>query len=275
MSYKRGVIMKTINIFPVKVPGIFITGTSTDIGKSTVTAAIAGAFKRSRLRVGVCKPIASGCPKWPNRGSRHHLTNDDLMSPDAELAAKYAGLTIDEALMSHISPLRYAAPVSPHVAARLEERPPDWHAINRAVQYWNTHCDILIIEGAGGWLVPLDDNYCTIADLATALQLPVVIVNGVYLGSINHTWLTVESVRSRGLQIAGLVANQIPEHPDFASLSALEELPLVTGVPVLAQIPHRADVNLKHIPDEFIDALEPFATAFWQQIAGSRENQPR
>ena len=267
--------MKTINISAAKVPGIFITGTSTDIGKSTVTAAMAGAFKRCGLRVGVCKPIASGCPKWPNRGSIHHLSSDDLMSPDAELAAKYAGLIIDGALMPFISPVRYAAPVSPHVAARLEERPPDWQAIDRAVQYWNDHCDFLIVEGAGGWLVPLDDNYCTIADLATALQLPVVIVNGVYLGSINHTWLTVESVRSRGLQIAGLVANQVPEQLDFASLSSLEELPLATGVSLLAQLPQRPDVNLKHIPDEFINALEPFAANFWRQITQSRKVQPR
>lgn len=253
------------DIRPVSVPGIFITGTSTDIGKTTVAAAMAGAFRRCGLQVGVCKPIASGCPKWPHRGSATHLSNDDLMSPDAELAATYAGLVINESLMPYISPIRYAAPVSPHVAARLEGRPPDWHIVNGAMDYWNSHCDFLIVEGAGGWLVPLDDQYCTIADLAAAIKLPVLVVNGVYLGSINHTWLTVENIRSRGLQVVGLVANQVPEHLDFAALTSLEELPLVTRVPLLAQLQCHTAANLKNIPVEFIDALEPFARECWQQ----------
>jgi dethiobiotin synthetase len=268
-------MMHIEDILPPKVPGIFVTGTSTDIGKSTVAAAMAGAFRRCGLRVGVCKPIASGCPKWPNRGSVEHFSSQDLMSPDAELVATCAGLVVDESLMSFISPVRYAAPVSPHVAARLEERPPDWQAINRAVEYWNSHCDFLIVEGAGGWMVPLDENYRTIADLAEALQLPVVIVNGVYLGSINHTWLTVESVRQRGLQVAGLVANQVPEHLDFAAISSLEELPRATAAPLLAQLPNCAEANLKHIPDAFITALEPFAKDFWHQTKSSDLSQAR
>ncbi len=247
----------------VTIPGLFVTGTSTDIGKTTVTAALAGAFRRLNIRVGVCKPIASGCPKWPNRGAAGHLTNADLMSPDAELAATYAGLTISEDLMPMISPLRYAAPVSPHVAARLEGREPDWSTVNDAMAYWHHHCDFLIVEGAGGWLVPLNKDFFTLADLATALQLPVLVVNGVYLGSINHTWLTVENIRSRGLSVVGLVANQVPLNADFAAMTALEELPAATGLPLLAQLPVNPDANLKHIPEEFVDALAPFAKDYW------------
>jgi dethiobiotin synthetase len=186
------------------------------------------------------------------------------MSPDAELAAGYAGWTVNDDLMPMISPVRYAAPVSPHVAARLEGRAPDWAAVNRAMTYWRGQCDLMIVEGAGGWLVPLDDDYYTIADLAAALKLPVAVVHGVYLGSINHTWLTVESIRQRGLQVIGLVANQVPEPIDFAGMSSIEEMPLATGVPLLARLPHRPTATLTHIPEEFIDALEPF-TSKWKE----------
>ena len=265
-----GFVMDRKGIAPADMPGLFITGTSTDIGKSTVAAALAGAFHRCGLRVGVCKPIASGCPKYPNRGSSMHLSNADLMSPDAELAAGCAGLKLDDSLMPMISPVRYAAPVSPHVAARLQSRPPDWKAINRAMEYWRANSDFIIVEGAGGWLVPLDDDYYTIADLAAALRLPTIVVNGVYLGSINHTWLTVESIRGRGLTVAGLVANQIPEPVDFAALSSIEELPLATGVAILAKLPHHANATLTHIPDEFIDALEPFARQWWKKVSTAR-----
>ncbi len=270
--FQWGFVMDKKGIAPADMPGLFITGTSTDIGKSTVAAALAGAFRRCGLRVGVCKPIASGCPKYPDRGSSMHLDNADLMSPDATLAANYAGLKLDDSLMPMISPVRYAAPVSPHVAARLESRPPDWKAINRAMEYWRANSDFIIVEGAGGWLVPLDDDYYTIADLAAALRLPTIIVNGVYLGSINHTWLTVESIRGRGLTVAGLVANQIPEPVDFAALSSIEELPLATGIPILAKMRHHPGATLTHIPNEFIDALEPFARQWWKKVKPTRHH---
>ena len=219
-------------VYPDKIlsafgkPGLFITGTNTDIGKTTVTAALAGAFRRLNIRVGVCKAIASGCPKNPNRGNGGNFADDDLLSPDAALAATMAGLDpTNEDIMPVISPIRFAAPVSPHVAAQIENREPDWNRLAFAINYWRKACDFLLVEGAGGWLVPLNRRLFTIADLAQILALPTVVVTGAYLGTLNHTSLTVESIRARNIAIAGLVANRVPIERDISIQSSPDLLP--------------------------------------------------
>ena len=249
-------------------PGLFITGTNTDIGKTTVTAALAGAFRRLNIRVGVCKAIASGCPKHPDRGNGEHLRDDDLLSPDAALAATMAGLDpTDEHIMKVISPIRFAAPVSPHVAAQIEDREPDWNRLALAIQYWRDHCDFLLIEGAGGWLVPLNRRLFTIADLAQILALPTIVVTGAYLGTLNHTSLTVESIRARNMAVAGLVANRVPIERDISIQSSLDELPQLMHTPMLAVLPEDSQVTPTHVPANFVDALEPFARQWWNNIS--------
>ncbi len=248
-------------------PGLFITGTNTDIGKTTVTAALAGAFRRLNIRVGVCKAIASGCPKNPQRGQSEHLTDDDLLSPDAALAARMAGMdTTDEALLKVISPIRFAAPVSPHVAAQIEQREPDWQRLATALDYWRNHCDFLLVEGAGGWLVPLNRRLFTIADLAQILALPTVVVTGAYLGTLNHTSLTVESIRARNIVVAGLVANRVPIERDISIQSSLDELPHLMHTPMLAVLPEDLQVSPTHVPTNFVDAMEPFARQWWNNL---------
>jgi len=146
---------------PYNGPGLFITGTGTDVGKTTVAAALAAAFQRLHLRVGICKPLASGCPKWPHRGNNpsRPLADEDFQSPDAAFAARAAGLDpADETLLAFLSPLRYAAPVAPAVAARIEGRPPDWRRVVAALDWWQENCQALLIEGSGGWYSPLDEH---------------------------------------------------------------------------------------------------------------------
>src|SRR5690606_10691488 len=105
----------------------------------------------------------------------HLLTDEDLIPMDSLLAAKCIGLDTT-GILPFLSPIRYAAPISPHLAAQIENRPVDWVRVQAALDYWQEHCDILLIEGAGGWLTPLDAEDHTIADLASALQAPVVLV---------------------------------------------------------------------------------------------------
>ena len=263
----------TVELDPWKIlkafsgPGLFITGTSTDIGKTTVTAALAGAFASLGIRVGICKAIASGCPKHPHRGSASALHNDDLLSPDATISARMAGLNpSDDQVLRFASPIRYAAPVSPHIAARIEDRPPDWTALARAMEYWRTHCDFLLVEGAGGWLVPLDNRLFTVADMASIFALPVVLVTAAYLGTLNHTWLTAECIRHRNLPLAGLVANHVPEPPDMAATTSLEELPHIIHAPMLAQLPQVPQDCSASIPESFVAALQPFARQWWETV---------
>jgi dethiobiotin synthetase len=239
--------------------GIFITGTNTDIGKTTVAAALAGALRRIGVRVGYCKPIAAGCPRRPDRANTGSMTDDDLLSPDAAFVARAAGLRDDdETLMRYISPTRFAAEASPHIAARLENREPDWHRVAAAMDFWRENCDILLVEGAGGWLVPVDHHDATVADLAAAFKLPVLVVTTPELGALNLTALTVQAVRLKQLVVAGLVINRLPARPSLAEQTNLEELPRLTGVPVRATLPEVEGMTTE-VPLEFVLLLKGFA----------------
>lgn len=251
-------------------PGVFITATGTDVGKTTVAAALAAALHRIGVRVGVLKPVASGCPKHPSRGVPGVTTSDDLLSPDGEFLARAAGLDpTDETLMQIISPARYAAPVSPHIAARIEERQVDWKRVADSLDYWEENCDVLLVEGAGGWMVPLDAHDFTIADLAAVLRLPVLVVTDCRLGTLNSTALTVHAIRSRGLAVNGLVINHVPEHRDLAEETNLVELPRLNGVPLRAVFPELSrPIGTgapfeDGVPNQLVDLMFNFAQEWW------------
>ena len=254
---------------PYNGPGLFVTGTSTDVGKTTVAAALAGAFHRLHLRVGVCKPVASGCPKFAHRGNdpARPLSDDDFQSPDAAIVARAAGLDpADEMLLRYLSPMRYAAPVAPAVAARIEDRPPNWDRVETALDWWQENSQVLIVEGAGGWYVPLDTHDFMIADLAAALRLPVLVVTTVELGSMNHTLLTVHAIQERQLPVVGLVLNRVPlsGKGDLVEMTNLEELPRLSGVPVRAALPNLQGMLHGPVPESFIEAMMPFAREWWE-----------
>ncbi len=258
---------------PFRGPGLFITGTGTDVGKTTVTAALAGALKRLRVRVGVCKPIGSGCPKDPERANHPGdiLTDDDYLAPDAAMAAWAAGLDPhDPSLLPFLAPVRYGAPVAPRLAAEVEGRPTDWARVGAALDWWQENCDVLLVEGAGGWYVPLDQHDFMIADLAAAIRLPVIVVTDPELGTLNSTLLTVHAVRNRNLAVAGLVLNRVPPEGkrDLAIESNLRELPRLTGVPVRALLPRLVEKMGTHVSSVMIDRMMPFAREWWSMVGG-------
>ena len=249
-------------------PGLFITGTNTDIGKTTVTAALAAALTRLNVRVGVCKPVASGCPKRGDRGVFGRLVDEDMLSPDGESIARGAGLDVtDDALMARISPLRLAAPIAPYAAQRFEGRRLDWSRVAGALEDWRNQCDFLLVEGAGGWMSPLDEKPVrTVADLAVILGLPCLVVAGASLGTINHTWLTVNAIAQRQLPLAGVVFNAVSEPPDIGASTSIEDFPRLTGVPVLATLP-KVKLNANRpVPEVLVDLLVPLARRLWQQF---------
>ncbi len=249
-------------------PGLFITGTNTEIGKTTVTAALAAALVRLQIRVGVCKPVASGCPKKGDRGVFGRLVDEDMHSPDGESIGRGAGLDVtDDAVMANISPIRLAAPISPHAAQRLEDRRMDWQRVAQALDYWRGHCDFLLVEGAGGWMTPLDeDPVCTVADLASILRLPCLVVAGPSLGTISHTWMTVNGIEERQLKVAGVVMNAVAEPVDLGTMTAIEEIPVLTGVPVLATLPKVKGKANGGVAEELVELLAPAARRLWKQF---------
>jgi dethiobiotin synthetase len=132
------------------------------------------------------------------------------------------------------------ASVAPLVAGMLENRPVDVAALLGDFRRFAAEHPVVIVEGAGGWRVPLAEGY-DMADLAADLGLPVIVVVGNRLGALNHTILTVDAIRARGVEIAGLVVNQLSDELDTASITNKGMLEQLTGVPILAEIIHGQD----------------------------------
>ena len=207
----------------VRSPGLFVTGTDTEVGKTVISAAIARTLRQSGHRVAVLKPVATGCIK----------TREGLVSEDAELLA--AASDTDQPL-DLICPNRYAEPLAPSVAARRADRPIDYDAIARSIALAG-RADAWVVEGAGGVMTPLDDRR-TMRDLIAALGLPAVLVATAKLGTINHTLVSIEALRAVGVTVAGVVLNRYPlDTPGVAEETAAAEIERHGGVSVLAIVP--------------------------------------
>lgn len=175
--------------------GYFITGTDTGVGKTVVGLGLMRALKERGRRVAAIKPVASGC-----RERDGVLCNDDALRLQAEGSV---GLPY-----STVNPYAFASPIAPHLAAAEAGV---WISIARIVEEFRgvaAQVETVIVEGVGGWRVPLDERE-TVADLAAALGLPVILVVAVRLGCLNHALLTVEGIHHSGVALAGWVANRL------------------------------------------------------------------
>jgi len=179
-------------------PALFVTGTDTGVGKTRIAAALCRAFAAAGLRVAAMKPVASGCER-----TLQGLRNEDAL---ALLAAMNVRARYDE-----VNPYAFAPAIAPHIAAQEAGIDIDFAVLDRAYERLRLRSEALIVEGAGGWLAPLDATR-GFADLAAHWQLDVVLVVGLRLGCLNHALLTVESIERRGLRLRGWVANSIDPH---------------------------------------------------------------
>lgn len=241
-------------------PGLFVTATDTGVGKTVVTCAVAWTLRQAGKKVGVSKPFGSGCRPASQQGG--------LLHPDAVALARWAGCNHPPQL---INPIRYAAPLAPAVAAEQERRPPDYAALAQSLEAIVAASDVLLIEGIGGLLVPLDSQH-TVLDLATWLGYPVLVVARAALGTLNHTAMTVTLLRQRGCRIAGLVVNAGPApsqaQPDPSSETNPTWLQRMNRVPLLAQLPRcdpPVDPERGPIPQPILDAI---GRAHWGEICG-------
>ncbi|OHC69499.1 MAG: dethiobiotin synthase [Rhodocyclales bacterium GWA2_65_20] len=175
--------------------GYFITGTDTEIGKTHSAVKLIRHWQAQGKRVLAMKPVASGCDILPD--GRWH--NDDV----ARLVAATGQRDLE--LMN---PYRFLPPVSPHIAARAAGVTIDPALIVAHYQRLAADADLVLVEGAGGWLAPLSDTL-DMQGLAQALGLPVILVVGMKLGCINHALLTAQAIRASGCTLAGWVANRV------------------------------------------------------------------
>lgn len=212
-------------------PGLFVTGTDTGVGKTRVAAAMTRQLSERPHRVGCLKPISTSGVLQPD-GS--------WISPDAVVLQEALGSPIP---LDRITPIVLPGEVAPSVAMRMMNLVLGFEEVLRstdeAVIWWQDHCEILIVEGVGGLLCPVTED-STVADLAVALDYPLVIVARRGLGTINHTLLTVEAARLRGLRIAGVILNgsEPTTHPDSEETNPHELAGRLKGIPILAQLPH-------------------------------------
>ncbi len=222
--------------------GVFVTGTDTGVGKTWVAAGLLAALRARGMRAVGMKPVSCGCET-----TAQGLRNEDallLQSCGMEPAPPY----------ETINRYAFAPPVAPHLAARAAGRRIDITRIHADLRELSTQADYVVVEGAGGWQVPLNEEE-TIADLALALGLPVVLVVGMRLGCLNHALLSSAAILDAGLPLAGWVATPIDAAMALAedNITALQER---IDAPLLGRIPHLPACDAGRIGENLdIDAL--------------------
>ena len=202
-------------------PAIFITGTDTGVGKTIVTAALARHFRAKGLNVGVMKPIETG------------VEDPMMIGPDAALLRWAAQVEDDNDLLS---PYRFKLAASPHQAATDAKVDIDLKTIIDAFNTLRQGKDVMLVEGAGGLMVPIRGGYL-MADLAGQLDLPLLVVTRPGLGTINHTLLTTFSARAMDLPISGLIINRMPQNPDRVESEAPHLLSALASADLLGVLP--------------------------------------
>jgi dethiobiotin synthetase len=207
---------------------LFITGVGTEVGKTYVAALIAKQLREAGVRVGVYKPVASGC--------------ENGRSDDAETLWEAAGRPLTP---EAVCPLRFTAPVAPHLAARAEGKSFTPDELVAGVQVWRDACEVLLVEGAGGLMSPLTDGDFYNADLAAALGAPLVVVAANRLGVIHDTLATLLAAKQRCPQcrVLGVVLNEVTNQPDASAASNAEEIAQRSPAPLLAQVAWRGALD--------------------------------
>ena len=246
---------------PIPAKGLFIAGSNTEVGKTTVACAIARSLRQSGCRVGVYKPAASGAVR---RGG-------ELISEDAELLWEAAGRP---QTLKDVCPQIFEAPLAPHLAAQAEGKTLDRQLLFDGASAWQEdQWDVLLVEGAGGLLSPIHDDLL-VADVALAFQYPVLLVVPNTLGVIGQTLQTVLAAQAfrrdlpgclaraavaedgKQLKLAGIVANQVcpPATQDASVPSNLAQLRKWSAVPVLGELGYQAE-QMKPAVD-WLDVIE-------------------
>jgi len=226
--------------------GIFVSGTDTGVGKTMIAAALIRSACRRGMRVAALKPVETGCLS----------ENGKLIPADGLFLREAAGLSLP---IDQIVPVRYAAPVAPMVAARMEGYQVDLEAIHEAYRRLAVSYELVVVEGAGGLMVPISDRsggYFMI-DLVRDLGLSLILVAGTRLGTINHTLLSIRQAEAAGIPIAGVVLNQVllPVN-DFAEPTNPALLRELLSVPVIGPFPHCAEKTIAGI-DAAIEQVDP------------------
>ncbi|MBI4754928.1 MAG: dethiobiotin synthase [Betaproteobacteria bacterium] len=216
----------------------FVTGTDTGVGKTMVSVLLLRALRARGRRALAMKPVAAGC----------ECTHGRWRNEDVEALREAGSFPVERAVMN---PYAFEPPVSPHLAAARAGVVVDFGRVRASLAQLCAQADVVVVEGAGGWLAPLGET-TTMADLAVALGLPVVLVVGLRLGCLSHALLSAAAVSSSGLPLAGWVANVID--PGMALQDEnIQTLRARIAAPLLGVVPYRPRAG----PDAPALELEP------------------
>lgn len=220
----------------MKIQSLFVTGTDTEVGKTLVTALLALHFGARGTDVGIMKPFASGCAH----------ENGVLVSQDAQFLKDVCELDED---LDLINPARWEEALAPLVAIRRAlDTQNYWPRVLESYDALAARHEIVLVEGVGGVLAPLgerDGKILTCLDLMNTLALPVVVVARRTLGTINHTLLTIETLRNANLEVAGLVfCDAVPvEENDIAAQTSTSIIAEISGAKILGVVPHLENLS--------------------------------
>ena len=209
--------------------GFFVTGTDTGVGKTVLSVGLVQALQKQGKIVAAMKPVASGCERAPS----------GWINADALRLQEQSSL---EQPYEQVNPYAFAPPIAPHLAAGFAGVSIQIPVIERVYRLLADQADAVVVEGVGGWLVPINANQ-TMADVAVALELSVILVVGIRLGCLNHALLTAGAVQGAGLKLAGWVANRLEVdclNQDHIVQSLSDRL----GAPLLADVAYQPDRRL-------------------------------
>jgi dethiobiotin synthetase len=227
----------------MKSQGFFITGTDTGVGKTIVTACLLSLYQKHSLNVGVMKPLETGV--------------DPVCSSAANSDAKFLmEISHCDDPLSLVSPIRLKLAASPYQAAKMENRPINIDAILQSFHTLADKYENLLVEGAGGLMVPLTANYL-IFDLIRDMGLPLLVVGRNALGTLNHTLLTLRVAKQEGIAVRGVILNQTePGEPNEIEKGHAKIISELSGVPVLGEIPFIGNVSEESFSGESLDRIE-------------------
>jgi dethiobiotin synthetase len=211
--------------------GIFITGTDTGVGKTFVACGLAALLRESGYRVGVMKPAETGCAQ-----------RDGELVPEDALRLRQASGCAEP--IEKICPYRFPEPLAPSIAAERAGVRIDVDHLLAIYHDLSSKHDVILVEGAGGLLVPLLPSF-TYADLARVFELPIIVVAANRLGAINHLLLTLEHASCKGLTVLGYVLNRVTNEPSLATETNREVLSGLTGAPCLGELPFVEGAQLR------------------------------
>jgi dethiobiotin synthetase len=212
--------------------GIFFTGTDTGVGKTLISGALAVSLCKRGMNIGVMKPVESGCKR----------SDGNLIPSDALFLKKFSGSNDD---INLINPYRMEHPLAPATAAELEGVKIDLKKIGEAYQEMEEHHDFMLVEGAGGLLVPLNDSLL-IADLIKSLHLPALVIARSSLGTINHTLLTLRYAEMSGIEVLGVIIHHVTHQIGLAEETCVSSIQNFTHIPILGIFPFVGDDKLNN-----------------------------